>query len=94
MLSSDRSVGLVAPLGEHLAGLLCDANEGGSPAQLLELGGAHVGAGGAEAPQHVPDGVLHVSPVGNLHRPPLGRPERRQRVTHSQEGGWVSSSEE
>lgn len=83
----DRSVGRSAgPLGEHLAGLLRDADEGGSPAQLLELGGAHVGTGGAEAPQHVPDGVLHVSPVGNLHRPPFGRPERRQRVTHSQEG--------
>lgn len=66
-----------ARLGEHLAGLLRDADEGGSPAQLLELGGAHVGAGGAEASQHVADGVLHVSSVGNLHRPPLGRPESR-----------------
>lgn len=63
---------------EHLARLLCDANEGGSPAQLFELSGAHVGAGGAEAPQHVTDGVLHVSSIGNLHRPSLRRPESRE----------------
>ena len=63
---------------EHLAGLLRDTDEGGSPAQLFELGGAHVGAGGAEAPQHIADGVLHISSVGNLHGPPLRRPESRE----------------
>lgn len=64
-------------LSEHVAGLLCDADEGGPPAQLFELGGAHVGAGGAEAAQHVADGVLHVPPIGDLHCPTLGRPENR-----------------
>lgn len=65
-------------LSEHLAGLLCDADEGGSPAQLFELGSAHVGAGGAEAPQHVSDGVLHISSIGNLHCPPLRSSESRE----------------
>lgn len=62
---------------EHLAGLLCDTNEGGSPAQLFELGGAHIGAGGAKAPQHISDSVLHISSIGNLHCPPLRRPGSR-----------------
>lgn len=70
------------PLGEHLAGLLCDPDEGGSPAELLQLGGTDVGAGGAEASEHVPDGVLHVPSVGDLHRPALRGPEKR----HSQSG--------
>lgn len=60
---------------EHLVGLLCDADEGGPPAQLLELGGAHVCAGGAEASQHLADGVLHISSVRNLHGLSLRRPE-------------------
>lgn len=64
-------------LSEHVARLLCDTDKGGSPAQLFELGGAHVGAGGAESTQHVPDGVFHISSVGNLDRPPLGRPGSR-----------------
>lgn len=67
---------MFALLGEHLAGLLRDADEGGPPAQLFELGGAHVCAGGAEAAQHVTDGVLHVASVGHLHGPPLRRPEK------------------
>lgn len=58
-----------------MAGLLCDTNEGGSPAQLFQLGSTHVGAGGAETPQHVEDGVVHISSVGNLHCPALRRPE-------------------
>lgn len=68
------------PLGEHLAGLLCDPDEGGSPAELLQLGCTNIGAGGAEASEHVPDGVLHVPSVGHLHRPALRGPEGR----HSQ----------
>lgn len=70
-------------LSEHLAGLLCDPDEGGSPAQLFQLGGAHVGAGGAEPPQHIPDGVLHISSVGNFHCPPLRRPGSRE-----EKRGW------
>lgn len=66
-----------ALLGEHLTRLLCDTDEGGSLAQLFEFGGAHVGAGGSDAPQHIADGVLHISSVGNLHRLPLGSPESR-----------------
>jgi len=68
----------LALVSEHLAGLLCDTNEGGPPAQLFELRGAHVCAGGAEASQHVTDGVLHISSIGNLHGPTLRRPESRE----------------
>lgn len=60
-----------------MAGLLRDADEGGSAAQLLEFGCAHVGAGGAEPPQNVTDGDLYISSVRNLHRPPLGRSENQ-----------------
>lgn len=64
-------------LSEHVTGLLRDTDESGSPAQLFELGGTNVGAGGAKAPQHVTDGVLHISSVGNLHCPPLRCPKDR-----------------
>lgn len=76
------------PLGEHLAGLLRDPDEGGSPAQLLQLGGAHVGAGGAEASQHVADGVLHVPSVGHLHRPALRGPEEVSTVAPSKRSSY------
>lgn len=66
-------------LSEHVAWLLRDADEGGSPAQLFEFGGADVGAGGAEAPQHITDGILHISSIGNLHCPPLGCSESSNR---------------
>lgn len=59
------------PLSEHIARLLCDTDKGGSAAQLFEFGGTHIGAGGAQAPQHIPDGIFHISFVGNLDRPPL-----------------------
>lgn len=79
-VSRDRcgTLGLAGsdPLGEHLAGLLCDPNEGGPSAELLQLGGTNVGAGGPEATEHVPDGVLHVPSVGHLHRPALRGPDR------------------
>lgn len=54
-----------------MARLLCDTDKGGSAAQLFEFGGTHIGAGGAESPQHIPDGIFHISFVGNLDRPPL-----------------------
>lgn len=68
-------------LGEHVAGLLRDPDEGGSAAQFLEFGCAHVGAGGAEPPQDVPDGVFYVSSVRNLHRPPFRRPEGQRKTS-------------
>lgn len=70
-----------------MAGLLCYADEGGSTAQLLEFGCAHIGAGGAEPPKHVPDCVFYISSVGNLHCPTLRRPKSKiqtqEKSTHS-----------
>lgn len=64
-----------------MAGLLRDPDEGGSAAQFLEFGGAHVGACGAEPPQDVPDGVFYVSSVRNLHRPAFRRPAGQRKAT-------------
>lgn len=72
---------LCSLLSEHLAGLLCDTDESGSLAQLFKLGCTHISAGGAQPPQHVPNGVLHISSVGNLHRLPLWSPGCRDRET-------------
>lgn len=73
-------------LSEHVAGLLCYADEGGSAAQLLEFGCTHVGAGGAEPPKDVPDRVFYIPSVRNLHRPTLRRPgnkhEKKQRFIY------------
>ena len=58
--------------------LLGDADEGGAAAQLLQLARAHVGAGGANAAQHVAQRPLHGALVGHFHRLPLRCPS----------GGW------
>lgn len=64
-----------AYLGEHVARLLCDSDEGRPAAQFFEFGSSYICAGGAQAAQDVPDGVFHVTFVGHLDRPALRCPE-------------------
>lgn len=47
--------------------LLGDPDKRRSPAQFLELGSSHVGAGGAQPPEDVQDGEFHVPSVRYLH---------------------------
>jgi hypothetical protein len=54
----DRVLALVLA-AEHLVELLADADEGSAAGKLLQLAGAHVGAGRANAAQDVADGVRH-----------------------------------
>lgn len=53
--------------------LLGDPDEGGPAAQLLQFSRPDVGAGGADAAQHVPYRDLHRPFVGDLHRLALRR---------------------
>ena len=47
--------------------LLGDPDERCSPAQFLEFGSSHVGAGGAQPSKDVQDGEFHISFVRYLH---------------------------
>lgn len=67
-------------LGEHLAGLLCDSDEGGPATELLQFGCAYVSAGGAHTTQDISDGVLHIALIGHLHRPALRCPAHTVRM--------------
>ena len=49
-------------------------DEGCPLAHLLELAGPHVGAGGADATEHVEHGDGHVPAVGHRNRLALARP--------------------
>lgn len=58
--------------------LLGDPDERCSPAEFLEFGSSHVGAGGAQPPQDVQDGELHVPAVRHLHGPALRSPAEEE----------------
>ncbi|CAG5929139.1 unnamed protein product [Menidia menidia] len=57
MLSGGRKRLGTAVVAKYGVELLGDPDESGPAAQLLQLAGAHVGAGGADPPQDVPDGL-------------------------------------
>lgn len=54
-------------LGEDFVVLLGDPDKCRSLAQFLEFGSSHVGAGGAQPPEDVQDGVFHIPSVWYLH---------------------------
>jgi len=58
-------------LGEHLAGLLCDSDEGCPAAQFFEFGSSYICACGPQTTHDVPDGVFDVTFVGHLDCPAL-----------------------
>lgn len=78
-------------LSEHLAGLLCNADEGGSPAQLLEFGCSHIGARGAESPQDITDGIFYIPSVRNLHCPTLRCPVSQERRNKAEAKGFSTN---
>lgn len=61
-------------LREDLAMLLGDPDKCCSPAQFLEFGSSHVGAGGAQPPEDVQDGEFHIPSVRYLHSSALRSP--------------------
>uniref|UniRef100_A0A3B5RF93 B box-type domain-containing protein n=1 Tax=Xiphophorus maculatus TaxID=8083 RepID=A0A3B5RF93_XIPMA len=62
--------------------LLGDPDEGRPAAQLLQLSGSDVGAGGAHASQDVSYRLIHRPFVGNFHRLPLRRSAGAKNTKH------------
>lgn len=54
-------------VAENGVQLLGDADEGSASAELLQLARAHIGTGGADAPQNVTDRHFHGALVDHLH---------------------------
>lgn len=61
-------------LREDRVVLLGDPDKRRSLAQFLESGSSHVGAGGAQPPEDVQDGVFHIPSVRYLHSLALRSP--------------------
>ncbi|MEE6504629.1 hypothetical protein FKM82_005276 [Ascaphus truei] len=66
-----------AAAAEYRVELLSHPNESRSAAQLLQFGGSHVGASGADPPQDVSDGMFHVPSERDFHSLSLRGPEER-----------------